>query len=122
MWLRLKLIILSLLICSDVVASGPTWEPGQTRFIPNFANDKPIGYLCVKVESGSIYEKVGLQKGDNVTEINGNSIVRPLEGAGGPDLVIDLFKEFEKDETGTILVERKKGLIRLRKPISNLSR
>ena len=99
-------IAVVLLSYNSAIASGPVWEPGGTKCMPNFTHDKPVGYLCVKVEPGSIYQKVGLQKGDNVTEINGQSVVDALEGAGGSDRVIDAWKVFEKSAGATLTVQR----------------
>ena len=96
-------------------ASGPIWEQGGTKCLPNFRNDKPVGYLCVKVASGSVYQKVGLRAGDNVTEINNHSVVEALAGADGPDSVIDFWQEFERTDLGTLVVERGDKTLTLKK-------
>ena len=92
------------------LASGPIWEVGDTKCMPNFRNNVPVGYVCVKVEPGSIYAKTGLQKGDNVTEINGQSLATAkIEEA------IDLWNEFEKAVNATLLVERGEKVVTLKK-------
>ena len=83
-----------------VFASGPIWEQGGTKCMPNFRNDVPVGYLCVKVEPGSVYARTGLQKGDNVVAINGKAMNGTVEES------IDLWKDFEKMNSSTLLVER----------------
>ena len=98
------------LFSGQVFASGPVWEPGGTKCMPNFTNDKQVGYLCVKVEAGSIYEKTGIRKGDNVTQINGQSMAGEIEKA------IDLWKDFEKGSTANVEVERNGQKIHLKKP------
>lgn len=92
--------------------SRPVWEPGETKCMPNFTRDRPVGYLCVKVEPGSLYARTGLQKGDNVSHINGKS----LAGSNSIDEAIDLWKEFEKLPTATLTVERGDRTLTLKKP------
>lgn len=105
----------------NALASGATWEPGETKCLPNFRNDKPVGYLCLKVEPGSIYQKTGLRNGDNVIEINHQSVTEALGGAGGTDKVIELWREFEKNNTAILLVERGDKKLVLKKPTSESS-
>ena len=97
-------------------ASGAVWEQGGTKCMPNFKNNKPVGYLCVKVEPSSIYQKTGLQKGDNVIEINGQSVVSAFFGRGGSDRVIDMWKDFEKFDGPTLVVQRADVTLTLKKP------
>ena len=53
-------------------------DVGTDQMHSNFRDDKPVGYLCGKAERGSLYDKVGLRKGDNVTEIGGHWWLRHL--------------------------------------------
>jgi len=114
---RNRLLLLALFLASVsqgvALASGPIWEPGGTKCIPNFRDERPVGYICVKVERGSIYAKTGILKGDNVLAIGGQSMAVDSEKA------IDLWKEFEKVETTTVVVERGDKVIALQKPARN---
>ena len=38
---------------------------------PEMDNGKPIGYKCSEIEKGSVYEKLGMQDGDVVTQMDG---------------------------------------------------
>lgn len=113
-WLALGVAIASsasVLASSSAWAAGSAWEPGDTRCVPNFRADKPVGYLCVKVERGSVYDRAGVRAGDNVTRLNGESLAD-----AHPDRAIDLWKEFEKQPDSTVEVERNGRLIQLHRP------
>jgi S1-C subfamily serine protease len=103
-------LLFGVLLPVSAFAAGPVWEPGGTRCMPNFRDGNPVGYLCVKVEPGSIYDKAGIRKGDNVTKINGSSM------AAVDDASFDLWKDFEKGLTATVEVERNGKLFELKKP------
>jgi type II secretory pathway component PulC len=105
-----KTIPLLLLASPLALASGSAWETGDTRCIPNFRADRPVGYICVKVEPGSLYASTGVRKGDNVTRINGRSL------AEGTEKALDLWRDFERTRGATLEVERDGKLLTLRRP------
>jgi type II secretory pathway component PulC len=92
-------------------AAGPIWEAGGTKCVPNFRKDVQVGYLCTRVEAGSLYAKTGLLSGENITAINGRSLVTSIDAA------IDLWQEFERAPNSTLTVERDGKLIELKKPL-----
>ncbi len=49
----------------------------QARAVPNFENGVPNGYKLFQIVPGSIYEKLGLQNGDVITGLNGQTINDP---------------------------------------------
>jgi len=49
----------------------------QARAVPNFENGMPAGYKLFQIVPGSIYEQLGLQNGDTLMGINGESINDP---------------------------------------------
>lgn len=51
----------------------------QARCVPNFENGLPAGYKCFQIVPGSIYDKLGLQNGDTICGINGQSIADPSQ-------------------------------------------
>jgi type II secretory pathway component PulC len=67
------------------------------------------GYICTKVELESIYSRMGIQKGDVVVEIDGKSMAPPEAG-------MDNWREFDRAETATVLIERAGRQIKLKKP------
>jgi C-terminal processing protease CtpA/Prc len=95
----IQALLVNLFICSLSFASGATWEPGKTRCIPNFSQDKFVGYRCVRVEPGSLYSKMGLAPTDNIVEING----KPLTAL--TDATMDLWNEFDASAV-SLTVER----------------
>ena len=46
----------------------------QARAVPYFKDGKAIGLRMFSIKAGSMYEKVGLQNGDILKSINGNSL------------------------------------------------
>lgn len=77
-----------------------TWEDGKTRCMPNFNNEKQTGYLCTQIENGSVYQKIGIQKGDVVITINGEPMNADLDHA------MVQWQAFKKVSAGIIVVER----------------
>ncbi len=49
----------------------------QARAVPNFENGTPNGYKLFQIVPGSIYDKLGLQNGDVITGLNGQTINDP---------------------------------------------
>lgn len=50
----------------------------KMRLTPHFVNGKCVGYKVVKVEKGSVVEKVGVKEGDIIQSINGVSLTDPV--------------------------------------------
>jgi len=46
----------------------------QARAVPHLINGKPAGFIISEIVPGSLYQKAGLQNGDVVRSINGESI------------------------------------------------
>lgn len=51
----------------------------QARAIPNFENGLPNGYKLFQIIPGSIYQKLGFQNGDIITQLNGESANDPAK-------------------------------------------
>jgi general secretion pathway protein C len=51
----------------------------QARCVPNFENGRPSGYRCFQIVKGSIYDKLGMQDGDVICGINGESVNDPAK-------------------------------------------
>lgn len=49
----------------------------QARAVPNFENGVPSGYKLFQIVPGSIYDKLGLQNGDVIAGLNGQTINDP---------------------------------------------
>jgi type II secretion system protein C len=57
-------------------ALGPQFGQILTQALcsPEMQGGKPIGYKCTQIEKGSVYERLGLQDGDVVTALDGQSL------------------------------------------------
>lgn len=51
----------------------------QARAVPNFENGVPNGYKLFQIVPGSIYQKLGFQNGDIITQLNGESANDPAK-------------------------------------------
>jgi hypothetical protein len=100
---------------STAFAGGATWDPGDTQCVPNFRADKPVGYLCVKVDPKSEYIAMGLRKGDNVVEIDDQPIFDPSFKGDSTERALNLWRQLDKEDTGTMRVERGNSILLLRK-------
>jgi type II secretory pathway component PulC len=52
----------------------------QARIVPAVEGGKTIGFKLFSIQSGSMYERIGLQNGDIITHINEMSIASLVEG------------------------------------------
>ena len=46
----------------------------QARVTPHFTNKKPDGFTISEIVKGSLYEEIGLQNGDVIHKVNGESV------------------------------------------------
>jgi type II secretion system protein C len=51
----------------------------QMRAMPHFVNGKTDGFSISQVESGSVFDQLGLQNGDLVTSIDGKPVTSPMQ-------------------------------------------
>jgi len=51
----------------------------QMRAMPHFVNGKTDGFSISQVESGSVFDQLGLQNGDLVTSIDGKPVTNPMQ-------------------------------------------
>lgn len=54
----------------------------QMRALPHFVNGKTDGFSISNVAPGSVFEQLGLQDGDMVTEIDGQPVTNPMQAMG----------------------------------------
>jgi general secretion pathway protein C len=54
----------------------------QMRALPHFVNGKTDGFSISNVAPGSVFEQLGLQDGDMLTEINGQPVTNPMQAMG----------------------------------------
>lgn len=49
----------------------------EARAVPNFENGMPSGYKILQIQSGGLFDKLGIKNGDVITSFNGNPINDP---------------------------------------------
>ncbi len=49
----------------------------QARAVPNIQNGRTIGFALSEIESGSVFDEMGLEDGDVITSVNGQTINDP---------------------------------------------
>lgn len=54
----------------------------QMRALPHFVNGKTDGFSISNVAPGSVFEQLGLQDGDMLTEIDGQPVTNPMQAMG----------------------------------------
>jgi general secretion pathway protein C len=54
----------------------------QMRALPHFVNGKTDGFSISNVAAGSVFEQLGLQNGDLLTEIDGRPVTNPMQAMG----------------------------------------
>src|SRR6266481_1479061 len=54
----------------------------QMRALPYFVNGKTDGFSISNVAAGSVFEQLGLQNGDLLTEIDGKPVTNPMQAMG----------------------------------------
>jgi general secretion pathway protein C len=54
----------------------------QMRALPHFVNGKTDGFSISNVAPGSVFEQLGLQDGDMLTEIDGHPVTNPMQAMG----------------------------------------
>ncbi len=54
----------------------------QMRALPHFVDGKTDGFSISEVAPGSVFEQIGLQNGDLLTNINGQPVTNPMQALG----------------------------------------
>ena len=54
----------------------------QMRALPHFVDGKTDGFSISNVAPGSVFDQLGLQEGDMLTEINGQPVTNPMQAMG----------------------------------------
>ena len=73
----------------------------QARAVPYFKDGKSIGLRLFAIRPGSLYEKVGLQNGDILKEINGTSLSDITQA-------VKLFERLKSEKNITLKLERQR--------------
>lgn len=71
----------------------------QARAVPFFKEGRAVGLRLFAIRAGSLFEKIGLQNGDVLKSVNGNSL-------GDLSQAMQLFQKLKEERNITVTLER----------------
>jgi general secretion pathway protein C len=71
----------------------------QARIVPNLSEGQVDGYKVFAIKKGSLYEKIGLQNGDVIKNINGINI-------SSPEKALQLFQDLRNESAFAVELTR----------------
>ena len=74
----------------------------QARILPRYQDGEMVGMQVNAIKGGSLFEEIGLEDGDVITELNGIAIDSPEQSA-------KLLREFSDAQEFRMVIERKDG-------------
>jgi type II secretory pathway component GspD/PulD (secretin) len=74
----------------------------QARILPEYADGEMVGLQINAIRPGSLFEAIGIQNGDVITQLNGISIDDPENSA-------KILAEFSEAESFSVVLTRKDG-------------
>ena len=77
---------------------NPTALFSQAQIQPRYTDGEMVGMQINSIKPGSLFEEIGIQSGDTITELNGISINSPEESAR-------ILAEFSEADQFTVVVE-----------------
>jgi general secretion pathway protein C len=83
----------------DAAFARPGELTRQARIVPAFRDGMPQGFKLFAIQPGSFFEKLGLQSGDVVRRINGQTL-------DGPDTALESFTRMREARFIRIELER----------------
>ena len=63
----------------DSVANNPAALFSQARILPKYENGQMVGVQVNAIKAGSLFQQIGLQDGDTITEFNGIQVTGQQE-------------------------------------------
>ena len=71
----------------------------QARLVPAFVDGKPVGFKIFAIRKGSLYERIGLENGDVVTEIDGFDL-------SSPEKALEVYSHLREATAATLSLTR----------------
>ncbi|MBW2240524.1 MAG: hypothetical protein JRH01_00935 [Deltaproteobacteria bacterium] len=92
---------------SDVneVANNPAALFSQARILPKYENGQMVGVQLNAIKAGSLFQEIGIQDGDTITEFNGIRVTGQQESA-------QVLSELTSAQTFAVTVKGRDGQIR----------
>ncbi len=89
---------------SDVqeAARNPAQLFSQARILPKYEGGQMVGVQLNAIKPGSLFEQIGLQDGDTITELNGIAVTSPQDSA-------NLLRELTDADSFSVIVTRADG-------------
>ena len=63
------------------VANNPAALFSQARILPKYEDGEMVGVQLNSIKEGSLFEQIGIQDGDTITEFNGIQVNGPQQSA-----------------------------------------
>lgn len=86
----------------EATVRNPTALFSQAQIQPRYDGGEMVGMQINAIKPGSLFEEIGIQSGDTITELNGISINSPEESAR-------ILAEFSEADQFTVVVEDDSG-------------
>ena len=71
----------------------------QARAVPYFKDGRAVGLRLFAIKTGSLFEKIGLQNGDVLKSVNGNSLADLTQA-------MQLFQKLKEERSISVVMER----------------
>jgi general secretion pathway protein C len=65
----------------EAAANNPAALFSQARILPKYQDGEMIGVQMNSIKAGSVFEQIGIQDGDTITEFNGIQVTGPQQSA-----------------------------------------
>jgi general secretion pathway protein C len=65
----------------ESVANNPAALFSQARILPKYQDGEMVGVQMNSIKAGSVFEQIGIQDGDTITEFNGIQVTGPQQSA-----------------------------------------
>lgn len=92
---------------SDVesVANNPAALFSQARILPKYEEGEMVGVQLNAIQAGSLFEQIGIQDGDTITELNGIRVTGQQESA-------EVLRELTQSQEFNVTVTGQDGAVR----------
>lgn len=77
----------------------------EARILPKYDNGQMVGVQLSSIKPGSLFEEIGIQNGDTVTQVNGITVTSPQDSAA-------LLKELTESSDFQVSVQGADGQVR----------
>lgn len=95
---------LSLAFVNDELGPGFSKILSTARLVPEITNDKAVGFKIFAISSGSLFDKIKLENGDIITNVNGINLEDASQG-------FKVYEAFQEDSEITLQIIRNGNVV-----------